>query len=196
MMKVLKSLLIGCTLLGGVAYADCQSDSQLLFEKPKIALKSCSAEWLDNPDDPNTRNNLGQVLFVMGEIELAIALLTPSAEQNNVYAQELLGSLLLNHTNKHNEGIMWLTRASNQGSANAQYNLGYAHQTGEKIEQDYTKAMDWYQKSAKQNNIFAQYGIGFLYEKGLGVKQDSQEAGYWFKKSCDNGFENACEWLK
>lgn len=74
--------------------------------------------------------------------------------------------------------------------------MGYAYQTGEKIKQDYKKAMDWYQKSAKQNNFFAQYGIGFLYEKGLGVKQDSQEAGYWFKKSCNNSFENACEWFK
>lgn len=195
-MKILKSLLIGFALLSGMAYADCQSDSQLLFENPEIALKSCSAEYKANPDDPITQNNLGQVLFVLGEIDLAITLLTQSAEQNNVYAQELLGSLLLNHTDNHNDGIMWLTRASNQGSANAQYNLGYAYQTGDKIKQDYKKAMDWYQKSAKQNNFFAQYGIGFLYEKGLGVKQDSQEASYWFKKSCNNGFENACEWLK
>lgn len=89
---------------------------------------------------------------------------------------------------------MWLQRASEQGSANAQYNLGFAHQTGEKVKQDYTLAMQWYQKSAQQNNMFAQYGIGLLYDKGWGVRKNTKTAKMWFSKSCDNGLKQACEY--
>lgn len=194
-MKTFKSLMIALSLMmSGVAFADCQSDMQFLLEKPEIPLKSCFAELKQNPDDTTLQNNLGQVAFVMGELDIAILALTKSANQGDVYGQELLGSILLDHTDNKDDGLMWLQRASEQGSANAQYNLGFAYQTGEKVKQDYTLAMQWYQKSAQQNNMFAQYGIGLLYDKGWGVRKNTKTAKIWLSKSCDNGLKQACEY--
>lgn len=180
-------------MISSIAFADCQSDMQFILEKPDIPLKSCFAELKQNPDDTTLQNNLGQVALVMGQIDIAIMALTKSANQGDIYGQELLGSILLDHTDNGDEGLMWLQQAAEQGSSNAQYNLGFAYQAGKKVKQDYQLAMQWYQKSAKQNNVFAQYGIGLLYDKGWGVTKNPKTAKIWFSKSCENGFKQACE---
>jgi TPR repeat protein len=64
-----------------------------------------------------------------------------------------------------------------KGNATAQYNLGLEYYKGEKIAQDYEKAVFWYQKSALQGYVNAQYNLGFVYHKGEGIEQNHKKSG-------------------
>lgn len=41
---------------------------------------------------------------------------------------------------------------ANQGSSNAQFNLGLMYYEGDEVPQDYNKALSWFKKAAKDND--------------------------------------------
>jgi len=50
-----------------------------------------------------------------------------------------------------------------QGEAYGQYSLGWLHENGYVVPQDYVQARQWYEKAAAQGNTIAQYNLGRLY---------------------------------
>ena len=84
-----------------------------------------------------------------------------------------------------------LTKAANQGDADAQYNLGVAYHDGEGVPQDYAEAVRWWRKAAEQGNLMAQSNLGVAYEHGEGVPQDRREALRWWKKAASRGHAEA-----
>ncbi|MCR5260129.1 MAG: sel1 repeat family protein [Desulfovibrio sp.] len=78
----------------------------------------------------------------------------------------------------------WLARASGQGHAEAQNNLGEMHRLGQGVPQDYGKAKDLLAKAASQGNAKAQCRIGLLYRNGEGVQEDKGRVKDWFDKAC------------
>ena len=61
------------------------------------------------------------------------------------------------------EAVKWYRLAAEQGNARAQYNLGYAYDNGEGVEQDYVEAVKWFRLAAEQGNADAQYNLGYAY---------------------------------
>lgn len=81
------------------------------------------------------------------------------------------------------EAVKWFRKASEQGDADAQKELGDMYRSGEGVTKDINEAAKWYHKSAEQGNGDAQYILGSLYSKGDGVLKDSTEALKWYLKS-------------
>lgn len=85
----------------------------------------------------------------------------------------------------------WYRRGVKQGDAQAQNNLGFMHERGEGVPQDYEEAVEWYRKAADQGYAPAQYNLGVMYRKGTGVSQDDEKAKAWYQKAAAQGHAKA-----
>ena len=74
-----------------------------------------------------------------------------------------------------------------QGDANAQYNLGVLYSNGHGVPLDYGQARQWFEKAAALGNAKAQSSLGVLYDDGYGVSQDHRQARHWFEKAAAQG---------
>lgn len=84
-----------------------------------------------------------------------------------------------------------VVEAAEQGSPEAQCELGQMHHEGIGASQDDQEAMRWYRKSAAQGNANAQLNLGFMYDQGNGVPQDSKQALFWYGKAAEQGTPEA-----
>lgn len=84
----------------------------------------------------------------------------------------------------------WLTLAE-QGDIKAQVGLGFMHEKGLGVPQDFTKAVRWYRQAADQGDGIAQYNLGVMYGNGTGVLQDYVEAHKLFSLAAAGGNEDA-----
>ena len=80
-----------------------------------------------------------------------------------------------------------LRQRAEQGDAQAQYDLGFRHRTGQGVPQDFMEMVRWYRLAAEQGNVMALYGLGRSYDNGDGVPQDYVEAHKWFNLSAARG---------
>ena len=71
-----------------------------------------------------------------------------------------------------------------QGNPYAQNDLGVMYEGGERVAQDYEKAVFWYQRAAEQGYDVAQSNLGNMYDRGDGVAQDYEEAAVLVAQSC------------
>ena len=85
----------------------------------------------------------------------------------------------------------WFFRASEQGYADAQFNLGLLYANGEGVPQDMAHAAELFQKAAEQGHVDAQNNLGALYFTGEGVERNENKAIEWFEKAADQGNEEA-----
>jgi len=84
-----------------------------------------------------------------------------------------------------------LQERAEQGSVDAQYNLGKMHGHGDGVPQDYSKALKWFQKAAEQGHADAQVYLGGMYAFGRGVTQDDSKAAEWYREAADQGYDLA-----
>jgi TPR repeat protein len=66
------------------------------------------------------------------------------------------------------------------GSAEAQYMLGHAHEWGQGAEQDYALAEAWYRRSAEAGDPLAPYALAEMAEAGKGGAPDLARAWAWY----------------
>ena len=78
-----------------------------------------------------------------------------------------------------------------QGDARAQFLLGFLHEIGQGVAQDYKTAVKWYTKSAEQGHASAQHILGEMYANGQGVVQDYKIAVKWTTKAAEQGDSRA-----
>lgn len=74
-----------------------------------------------------------------------------------------------------------------QGSANAQFNLGAMYDSGDGVPEDDAEAAKWYRKAADQGHVNAQFNLGVMYANGEGVNRNAAEAASWYRKAADLG---------
>jgi len=89
--------------------------------------------------------------------------------------------------------MSWWRKAADQGSADAQFNLGEFYGLGRGTKRDYKQALNWFFKAAEQGEPDAQYHLGLMYEASNGVPSDTNEALRWFRLSGAQGFSDARE---
>jgi TPR repeat protein len=80
-----------------------------------------------------------------------------------------------------------LVARAERGDALAQFDVGYAYQTGEGVPKDPATAAQWYRRSAENGNVGAQFMLGFMYRTGEGVDVDYSEALKWYRKAAKAG---------
>ena len=82
-------------------------------------------------------------------------------------------------------------KATDQGDAKAQIQLGNMYYKGQGVQQDYIKAMNWFRRAADQGLAKAQYYLGEMCRNGEGVARDYAEAVTWYRKAAEQGYVNA-----
>ncbi len=80
-----------------------------------------------------------------------------------------------------------------QGDPQAQVFLGYLYETGQGVQQNFSRAAQWYWKAAEQGNAIAQYQLGNMYHLGKGVSQNYILAYMWLDLAATGGNPNAKE---
>ena len=94
------------------------------------------------------------------------------------------------------EAVKWYQKAAGNGSAGAQFEIGWCYQEGRGVEEDPEKAVSWYRIAAEQGYPEAQYWLGWCCQYGKGVEEDREEAVKWFRAAAEQGFEDAIEDLR
>ncbi len=77
------------------------------------------------------------------------------------------------------------------GDADAQFNLGILHDTGQGVPQDYGRAARWYGLAGDQNHPTALYNLGLLYFEGKGVERDRTRALEFYRRAARHGDADA-----
>ena len=94
------------------------------------------------------------------------------------------------------EAVKWYQKAAGNGSAGAQFEIGWCYQEGRGVEEDPEKAVSWYRIAAEQRYPEAQYWLGWCCQYGKGIEEDMEEAVKWFRAAAEQGFEDAIEDLR
>ena len=121
----------------------------------------------------------------------AVELYRKSAEQGFDGGQFKIGLRLVqeNDLAKQNEGVEWLTKAAEQGNADAQTVLGIYYE-----DKDAGKSLEWYRKAAEQGVGQAQWEVGrVLYRSG--DEAQIREAIPYLTNASENGHGMACATL-
>jgi TPR repeat protein len=88
-------------------------------------------------------------------------------------------------------GIKWLTRAAEQGKANAQQFLAWCFASGNGVREDPAQAFGWCYKAAEQGLETAQDFLGMFWATGYGTNQNWTEAAKCFGLAATQGLGTA-----
>lgn len=135
----------------------------------------------------------GRVARVGSELEQLTAL----ALHDNAAAQAELGFRYLSGdaevTRDPTAAAHWLTRAAEQGMAEAQLNLALMHRHGDGVPRDPAQALDWCERAARLGLAAAQDQLGIMLLSGEARPRDEIEALAWFIIAAKQGHAPAIE---
>ncbi len=84
--------------------------------------------------------------------------------------------------------MAWYRKASEQGHAESEFQIGVMYAFGEGVPKDMAQASSWYRKSADRGYPTAQWNLGVLYDKGNGVPKDASQAVSWYRKAAEQDY--------
>jgi TPR repeat protein len=126
-----------------------------------------------------------------GEADAWLGKIAEAAQRGDAVAQNALGELYAAHdrgvTQNNAQALAWFRKAAEQGSAQAQDNLGAMFMNGQGVARDDAQAAFWFRKAAEQDFAAAQFHLGAMFENGQGVAQDEAQAVAWYRKSAGFG---------
>ena len=99
----------------------------------------------------------------------------------------MLTDFIANIFNGKRAKIKKLTKLANDGSPDAQYELGLCYDEGDGVKENKHEAFKWFLKAANQEHGRAQNAVGLCYEYGDGVQKNLNEAIRWYHRSIENG---------
>ena len=79
------------------------------------------------------------------------------------------------------------TPLAEQGSVEAQYNLGHMYRKGQGVPQNLSTAVNWYTLAAEKGEAVAQFNLGLMYQNGEGVPKDNNAALKWLTLAAEQG---------
>ena len=82
-------------------------------------------------------------------------------------------------------------RLAEDGSAQAQFDLGVMMHNGLGVAKDPEKSIYWFEKAAAQHHADAENYLGAIYNTGNGAPQDIEKALHFLKRAMDQGHETA-----
>jgi len=123
-----------------------------------------------------------------GDYLTALRLLDTLADQDNTYAERLLGTLYIKGQGVPQDyglGMRWMRIAADKGLADAQNEMGILYQRGLGAERNEAQAVKWFRLAADQGLVLAQNNLADAYALGLGAPQDFGEALKWYRLAAD-----------
>jgi TPR repeat protein len=124
-----------------------------------------------------------------GDHAAALRLARPMAEQGDVRAQSLLGSMYYigrGVVRDDAEAVKWSRLAADQGDAEARFRLGLMYSQGRGVPQDHAEAAGWFRLAAAARQPEALYNLGVLHATGEGVTRDNIRAYMWFNLAVEH----------
>lgn len=91
----------------------------------------------------------------------------------------------------HGDDFSELRQKAEQGSVEAQFNLGLAYYDGENTEKDNEEAVKWLQLAAEKGHSRAQNAMGVCCRNGIGILKDQKESLKWFQLAAKQGLASA-----
>ena len=91
------------------------------------------------------------------------------------------------------EAVEWFGKAAAQGSAQAQWIMGFMYENGRGgLAKNDAQAVEWFRKAAAQGHAEAQFSLGAMYMFGRGgLPKDDAQAVQWFRAAAAQGHEAA-----
>ena len=131
--------------------------------------------------------------FKRGDLEAALSILRPLVIRGDSRAQNAFGLIYIDSRMlDYVEAAKWFRLAAAQGTARAQYELGYLYYSGRGVPQDYAAAAELFRLAAVQEGSKAQAGaqffLGVMYENGEGVTQNYAQAVMWYRRAAAQGY--------
>ena len=80
-----------------------------------------------------------------------------------------------------------MSAQAEKGYARAQLRMGWIHERGLGVPQDYNKARDWYLKALANGDVDANAHLGWMYEHGWGVEKDYARAADFYQRAINDG---------
>jgi TPR repeat protein len=142
----------------------------------KVDLAQDFQKGLDAPDKVDLVQDIQRGLDAPDKVDLA---------------QDIQNGLEAYKKGDYPTAIREFRALSEQGNADAQYNLGLLFDKGHGVREDYEEAAKWYRKAAEQGNAEAQLILGINYYEGEDVLEDYKEAAKWYRKSAEQGNSDA-----
>jgi TPR repeat protein len=130
-----------------------------------------------------------QAAIANGDYTTALGLLGTLADQDNPYAERLLGIMYVKGLGVPQDDVMamrWLRLAAEKGLPDAQNEIGVLLRQGHGIERNEAEAVKWFRVAADRGGLVAaQNNLADSYVLGLGVAQDFGEAFKWYRIAAD-----------
>jgi uncharacterized protein len=123
-----------------------------------------------------------------GDYVTALQLLGTLVEQDNTYAERMLGIMYIKGRGvpqDYTMGMRWMRIAAGKGLPDAQNEIGILYQRGWGAERSDAEAVKWFRLAADQGLVVAQNNLADIYALGLGVPQDFREAFKWYRIAAD-----------
>ena len=86
--------------------------------------------------------------------------------------------------------LMQLHDQAEQGSSDAQYNLGLCYFYGDGVEEDFAQAAEWFRRAAEQGLAEAQSNFGVCCQR-KGTEEGFAQAAEWFRRAAEQGHPEA-----
>ncbi len=90
-----------------------------------------------------------------------------------------------------NQAAQWFRKSAEQGSAQAQSNLGVMYADGDGVDKNMDEAIKWLKKAAEQGYAEYQHNLGVMYVSGEDIDQNFDEAFKWLSKSAEQNYADA-----
>jgi len=129
-----------------------------------------------------------QAAIGAGDYVTALQLLGTLADQNNAYAERILGIMYIKGQGVPQDyatGMRWMRLAAEKGLADAQNELGILLQQGWGAERNDAEAVKWFRLAADQGSVIAQNNLADIFAQGRGVPQNLREAFKWYQIAAD-----------
>jgi TPR repeat protein len=123
--------------------------------------------------------------YRLGNLPSAEAQLRPLVASGNHEAAAWLGIVLIER-GASKEGMLWLQRAADGGSAEGSHRLAIAYAEGSAVVRDDKRAAELFEKAAEAGHRRAQINLGTLYFRGQGVTRDLVQARAWLEKAASD----------
>ena len=94
-----------------------------------------------------------------------------------------------NDKGNYTEALKWYKKAADNGSSDAQSELGFMYMNGEGVPVNKSEGAKWLIKASENGDIMAQRALGFMYKNGDGVPQNISESNKWLGKASSQFYE-------
>ena len=182
-----QNLIDAQTFLGVMFMVEEQNTVQAVYWLTKAA----------EQNDVNAQYNLASIYLQdkndPEDMEKGLHWMEKAANLNHIDAQLVLWYMFLFEKEDTEQAIFWLTKAAEQGDAEAQNELALTYLQDENIPKDIENAFFWMEKAAQQNHIKSQFLLGVMF---LHEKNDTELAIPWLTKAAEQGDEDAIILLK